>query len=252
MQPMKRRRIIIVDDETDLCSTVAEYLATYHYDVRTASSGASLDDCLATELADLVLLDVNMAGEDGFSIARRLREVSNVPIIMLTAMNRVEDRVFALEIGADDYIAKPFNLRELLARVRTVISRAEAGSTRDAVDGAFAASEPMTARIVSFGRVKLDLEKHCLIDENGICEELTAMEFDLLSAFARYPNRVLSRDRLLYLAHSRDIEPLGRSIDIRVARLRKKIEADSARPQIIKTVRGEGYIFIPPKEMKRT
>lgn len=251
MQPMKRSRIIIVDDETDLCSTVAEYLAAYHYEVRTASSGASLDACLATESADLVLLDVNMAGEDGFSIARRLRGVSNVPIIMLTAMNSVEDRVFALEIGADDYIAKPFNLRELLARVRTVISRAEAGSERDAADGAFNAREPLTARIVSFGRVKLDLEKHCLVDENGACEELTAMEFDLLSAFARYPNRVLSRDRLLYLAHSRDMEPLGRSIDIRVTRLRKKIEADSARPQVIKTVRGEGYIFIPPKEMER-
>ena len=251
MQPKSEPHIIIVDDETDLCNTVAEYLGAHHYDVRTASSGASLDACLATESADLVLLDVNMAGEDGFSIARRLRAASNVPIIMLTAMNRVEDRVFALEIGADDYIAKPFNLRELLARVRTVISRAEAGSAKGAADGSFNAPEPPTARIISFGRVKLDLERHCLIDESGACEELTAMEFDLLSAFARYPNRVLSRDRLLYLAHSRDTEPLGRSIDIRVTRLRKKIEADSARPQVIKTVRGEGYIFIPPKEMER-
>jgi two-component system, OmpR family, response regulator len=251
MQPIRESRIVIVDDETDLCSTVAEYLGAYHYDVRTASSGASLDACLATEAADLVLLNVNMAGEDGFSIARRLRAASSVPIIMLTAMNRVEDRVFALEIGADDYIAKPFNLRELLARVRTVISRAKPGSTKGAAEGSLHAPEPPNARIISFGRVKLDLEKHCLIDESGACEELTAMEFDLLSAFARHPNRVLSRDRLLYLAHSRDIEPLGRSIDIRVTRLRKKIEADSARPQVIKTVRGEGYMFIPPKEMER-
>jgi len=251
MQPRAKSRIIIVDDETDLCSTVAEYLGAYHYDVRTASSGASLDTCLAAEPADLVLLDVNMAGEDGFSIAQRLRAVSNVPIMMLTAMSEVEDRVLALGLGADDYVIKPFNLRELLARVRTVMRRAEAGSASGADGVPIDAQEPPAPKLVSFGRVKLDLEKHCLVDGNGVCEELTAMEFDLLYAFARHPNRVLSRDRLLYLAHSRDVEPLGRSIDIRVTRLRKKIEREPARPQVIKTVRGEGNIFVPPKETER-
>ena len=222
---------------------VAEYLESYRYQVRTASCGASLDECLEREPADLVLLDINMQGEDGLSIAQRLRAASNLPIIMLTAVNEVEDRIAALGIGADDYITKPFDLRELLARVRTVLRRAKPDPTESAPAAPAKAPESLATRLISFGRVKLDLERHCLVDQAGACEELTAMEFDLLSAFAQHPNRVLSRDRLLYLAHCRDKEPFDRSIDIRVTRIRKKIEADSARPQVIRTVRGEGYVF---------
>jgi two-component system OmpR family response regulator len=250
MQPETATRIIVVDDETDLCETVAEYLSRHHYDVRTASCGASLDACLGRGPADLVLLDINMSGEDGLSIAQRLRASSEIPIIMLTAVHGIDDRVGALQVGADDYITKPFDLRELLARVRTVLRRAAGGATGRGDAGPIARPERPAAKLVSFGRVRLDLEKHCLVDQDGACQDLTAMEFDLLATFARHPNRVLSRDRLLALAHNRDIEPYDRSIDIRITRIRKKIEADSAQPQIIRTVRGEGYVFVPPKDAR--
>ena len=234
------RQIIVVDDESGLREMVGEYLSNHGFIVRAAENGAALDALLADRAADLVLLDVNLGAEDGFAIARRLRASRpTLPIVMLTAMGEVVDRVVGLELGADDYITKPFDLRELRARIRTVLRRA--GSSTPA------AASRKGRELVSFGSKTLDLSKRCLIDAEGHEERLTAMEFELLRAFARNPNRVLSRDQLLDLAHQRSMDPFDRSIDIRITRIRRKIEVQPDKPEIIKTVRGSGYIFLPPK-----
>jgi two-component system phosphate regulon response regulator OmpR len=236
------RQIIIVDDEPELRELVGEYLSNHGFVVRGAANGAALDALFADRRADLVLLDVNLGPDDGFAIARRLRASQpDLPIIMVTAMDEVVDRVVGLELGADDYVTKPFDLRELRARIRTVLRRAgpakpSAGAATD--DG---------GQLVPFGLKSLDLSRRCLVNADGAEEKLTAMEFDLLQAFAQHPNRVLSRDQLLDLAHQRGADPFDRSIDIRVTRIRRKIEERPDKPQVIKTVRGSGYIYLPPK-----
>jgi two-component system phosphate regulon response regulator OmpR len=235
-------RVIVVDDEPGLRDMVAEYLSNHGFEVATADSGKALDERLSARQADLVLLDVNLGLDDGFAIARRLRASRpDLPIIMVTAMGEVIDRVVGLELGADDYITKPFDLRELRARIRTVLRRAVPAKLEAS------ASTGDGREFISFGLKSLDLSKRCLVDAAGSEEKLTAMEFDLLQAFARHPNRVLSRDQLLDLAHQRSMDPFDRSIDIRVTRIRRKIEEQPNKPQIIKTVRGSGYIFLPPK-----
>ena len=236
------RQIIVVDDEPGLREMVGEYLSNHGFIVRAAESGVALDALLAERPADLVLLDVNLGAEDGFAIARRLRTSRpTLPIVMLTAMGEVVDRVVGLELGADDYITKPFDLRELRARIRTVLRRTGPSTP------AATSRKSRERELVSFGLKTLDLSKRCLIDAEGQEEKLTAMEFELLRAFARNPNRVLSRDQLLDLAHQRNMDPFDRSIDIRITRIRRKIEIQPDKPEIIKTVRGSGYIFLPPK-----
>jgi DNA-binding response OmpR family regulator len=229
-------QIIVIDDEAELRAMVAEYLTGQGFAVRLAAGGAELDAHLAERPADLLILDVNMPGEDGLGIARRLRAAGTVPILMLTAASDVVDRVVGLEMGADDYLTKPFDLRELRARVRSLLRRASGPAP--------AAPPEEPGRYVRFGRVRLDLHARQLVDDDDRPLRLTAMEFDLLEAFARHPNRALSRDRLLDLAHSRDWEPFDRSIDIRVARLRRKVEPDPTKPSVIKTVHGVGYVFV--------
>jgi two-component system phosphate regulon response regulator OmpR len=234
----KSGRVLIVEDDRQVRETVAEYLATHGYDVAQAADGASMRKALAGELPDLVLLDVRLPGEDGLALARWLRERHDVAIIMLTAAGEVIDRVVGLEVGADDYIGKPFDLRELLARMKSVLRRSEKSRDRPAA--------AIASRRIAFGHCQLDLDRHQLIGANGEDIALTAMEFDLLRAFAEHPNRVLSRDQLLTLTRNREWEPFDRSIDIRIARLRRKIEDDPDNPKTIKTIRGSGYIFIPP------
>ena len=232
---MSAPHLVIVDDEEDLREPVADYLRAEGYTVSEASGGAELDAIMRDRPVDLVVLDVNMPGEDGFSIARRLRAGGPIGIIMLTAKRDTVDRVVGIELGADDYLTKPFELRELLARVRGLLRRLLAAPRPTASLG----------REVRFGRCLLNLDARKLYDGGGSELPLTAMEFDLLEAFAGRPNRVLSRDQLLELAHHRDEEPFERSIDMRIVRLRRKIEADPARPQVIKTIRGAGYMFVP-------
>ena len=183
----------------DLRDMVAEYLSRHGFAVRTAADGVQLEAFLATEPADSVLLDINMPGEDGLSIARRMLAGSGVPFIMLTAVGDPVDRIIGLELGADDYIAKPFDLRELRARVRSVLRRTARPIASNASGAAVASGER-----VSFGAVALDLAARCLLHPDGRVSKLTAMEFDLLRTFAENPNRVLTRDRLLDLAHHRD------------------------------------------------
>src|SRR5271166_5708882 len=235
-----RHRLVVVDDEPELRAMVAEYLGRYGYDVTTAADGREMDTCVADAMPDLLILDVNMPGENGFEIARRIRARSDVPILMLTAAGDVVDRVVGMELGADDYVTKPFDLRELRARIQAVLRRA----TRPPPPTTAPQSEPATVR---FGDLRLDIDARRLLQPDGEELELTAMEFDLLVAFARNPNRVLSRERLLDLAHNRDTEPFDRSIDVRIARIRRKVERDPAKPQVIKTMRGAGYMFVSPK-----
>ncbi len=228
-------RVIIVDDEPDLREVIAAYLGKHGFVVAGASDGRDLDALLNNGLPDLLMLDVNLPGEDGFAIARRMRAHSDVPIIMLTAAGDTVDRVVGLELGADDYVTKPFDLRELRARIHSVLRRARAAS--DSRPG-------FSSKGVRFGELVLDLEGRRLLQPDGAELPITAMEFDLLAAFARNPDRVLTRDRLLDLAHNRDFEPFDRSIDIRISRIRRKVERDPEKPQVIKTMRGAGYMFV--------
>lgn len=235
----EQTHILAVDDEAGIREMLQQYLGGKGYRVSVADGGEALRRIVAAESVDLVILDISMPGEDGLSLARFLRETTDVSIIMLTAASEVVDRVIGLEVGADDYLAKPVDLRELLARVKAVLRRSGAGAA-----AAESLPEP-EGNVAQFGECHLNLDSHKLFDGQGFEVRLTAMEFDLLKAFAEHPNRVLSRDTLLELAHNRSWEPFDRSIDLRVGRIRKKIERDPSRPQIIKTVHGAGYIFSP-------
>jgi DNA-binding response OmpR family regulator len=232
--------IVAVDDEAEIRASIAEYLGMHGFRVSQADGAAALRRLVAKgDGVDLVILDIRMPGEDGLSAARWLREHVKVGVIMLTASSDIVDRITGLEVGADDYVAKPFDLRELLARVRSVLRRVAAMPTK-----------PTMPEQVRFGRYILDLSGNSLATEQGESIALTSMEFDLLKVFATHPNRVLTRDQLLDLAHGKGSEPFDRSIDIRVTRLRRKIETDPNHPQIIKTVRGSGYMFAPDESGK--
>jgi len=220
---------------------LAEYLSSHGYDVQQADGGEAMRAELQRNLPDVVLLDVKLPGEDGLTLARYLRERYDVGIIMVTGAGEVVDRVVGLEIGADDYVAKPFDPRELLARLRSVTRRLQAAAPPNAQR-----SPTETARL-AVGRCGLDLASHQLFDEHGVEVPITTMEFDLLKVFVEHPNKVLTRDQILLLTHNREWEPFDRSIDIRIARLRRKIEADPEKPQIIRTVRGSGYMYIPSR-----
>ncbi|HEV7478111.1 MAG TPA: response regulator [Burkholderiales bacterium] len=230
-------RVLIVEDDREVREAVADYLASHGYDCAQAGDGKAMRVALAESAPDLVLLDLRLPGEDGLSLARWLRDNHEVAIIMVTAAGDVVDRVVGLEVGADDYLGKPFDLRELLARVKSVLRRGGKPEKKPAKAGA-------TQR-VPIGACQLDLDTHQLIGQKGEEIPLTGMEFDLLRVFSEHPNRVLSRDQLLTLTRNREWEPFDRSIDIRIARLRRKIELDPEKPRTIKTVRGAGYIFIP-------
>jgi two-component system phosphate regulon response regulator OmpR len=231
--------ILVVDDEAEVRDLLQEYLTKQGFAVSAAASAAAARDVLAARPVDLVVLDLRMPGEDGLDFARELRGRGDVAIVMLTASGETVDKVVGLEIGADDYLAKPFDPRELLARVRSVLRRVRSPP---------APPPGGERRAVRFGRHLLDLDAHRLLALDGREVPVTAMEFELLEAFAGNPNRVLSRDRLLELAHRRGNDPFDRSVDIRVARLRQKIEPCPDKPQTIKTVRGVGYVFVPAGE----
>jgi len=227
--------IVVVDDDDDVRATVAEYLLRNGFSVTEANGGDELRAAMAQRPIDLAVLDVNMPGDDGLTLAREIRALGNAGIVMLTARSDDIDRIVGLEIGADDYVTKPFNPRELLARIRSVLRRATRTGDAPATMG----------REVQMGKCRLNLDSRKLYHPDGSEQPLTAMEYDLLSTFAAHPGRVLSRDQLLDLAHNKDIEPFDRSIDIRITRIRRKIEEDPAKPQAIRTVRGAGYIYQP-------
>ncbi len=226
--------ILVIDDEPDVRELIRTYLAQEGYRVSTLGDGQGLRRVLAGQSVDLVILDLGLPGEDGLSLARYLREHSDVGVIIVTGKGQTVDRIIGLEIGADDYLAKPFDLRELLARVRSVLRRTR-GPVRPET------GEPDPA--VRFAGWQLDLASRRLFAPDGKEVALTTGEFDLLAVFVRHPNRVLSRDRLLELTRHREAGPFDRSIDAQVGRLRRKIESDPERPVLIKSVRAAGYVF---------
>lgn len=233
-------RVLVVDDDPDARWMVETYLGKHGFSIDSADGGVEMRERFAAADYDLVILDITMPGEDGLTLAHYLREHHDVGIVMLTAAGEVVDRIVGLEVGADDYMTKPFEPRELLARVKSVLRRiADEAPAEKAVDAPDA-----TLRHAAFGDFRLDLDRGLLHDADGVEVALTQMEFDLLKAFAQHPNKVLSRDQLLDLAHNRAWDPYDRSIDIRIARLRRKIEPDPARPRVIRTVRGAGYIYV--------
>jgi two-component system phosphate regulon response regulator OmpR len=230
-------RILVVDDDKDVRDTIREYFEFCGFDVSVAGDGEAMRKVLATRRIEIVLMDLNLPGEDGLALTRDLRASHPVGVIMLTAAGQTIDRIIGLEMGADDYVPKPFDPRELLARVKSVLRR-----LRERPKQTPASGEPKP-EVVRMGSCTLDLAAHRLYDASGADVPLTSMEFDLLQAFAKHPDRVLSREQLLELAHNRDAEVFDRSIDLRIARIRKKIEHDATKPQVLKTVRGAGYIF---------
>ncbi len=231
--------VLVCDDETDVREMVAKYLAKREFSVTMAEDGPSLDEQLASNAKfDLVLLDINMPGEDGLSILRRLRAEQQLPIIMLTAAGEPVDKVIGLEMGADDYLAKPIDLRELEARIKAVLRRTGKAEpiSLETIDN---------AENISIDGMVLDLSSSSMFGRDGKEIPMTSMEFALLKLFVKNKGRVLNRDQLMEMASDRDWDPFDRSIDIRVLRLRKKLELNPKKPCIIRTVRGLGYVFDP-------
>ncbi len=232
-------RLLVVDDDQHIRALLTRYLTQEGFAVAGVEDGAAMDEWLARNQADLVILDLMLPGEDGLSVARRLRRESSVPIVMLSARGEDIDRIVGLEVGADDYLAKPFNPRELLARIRAVLRRQPAADPP--------AREDPEAPVEVFGPYRLDAKRRELT-RDGEPLALTSSEFDLLQVFLARPNRLLNRDSLLDLLKGYERSPFDRSMDVQVARLRSKIEPDTKHPIYIRTVWGKGYIFTPQAE----
>jgi two-component system OmpR family response regulator len=229
--------LLVVDDDPEIRDLLSRFLKKHDFRVDTAADGRQMFERLADGRYDLVVLDLMLPGEDGLSLCRRLRAKSDLPVVMLTAMGEEIDRIVGLEVGADDYIGKPFNPRELLARIRAVLRRVGAAPT--GVD----AGDAEAGVILAFAGWRLDLQRRELRAPGGVLVVLTAGEFDLLAVLADRPGRVLTRDQLLDMTRGREALPFDRSVDVQLSRLRRKIEVDPKNPAFIKTVRGGGYLF---------
>ncbi len=246
--------LLVVDDEAELLSLLGEYFGRQGFRVLTACDAAAARTIIATDEPQVAVIDVHMPGEDGLSLARWLRvERPRLGIVMLSTASETVDRIIGLEVGADDYVAKPFELRELLARVKGLLRRTQqeppaakpSSSAAAIADGAAAGPPPGRATRIAFGTCTLDLDARRLFDARGAEVELTASELDLVLLFARNPGRPLSRDQIMEGAHRRSWDVFDRSIDLRIMRLRRKVERNPEKPQVLKTVRGVGYMFVP-------
>lgn len=229
--------ILLVEDDRDIADMLSETLVQNGYTAVSAQSGAEMDRVLRRQSFDLVVLDVMLPGEDGFSICRRLRATARTPIIMLTAVATDVDRIVGLEFGADDYVTKPFNTRELLARIKSLLRRASYGSER-----------PERPSAMSFAGWRIDPVSRTLVDRAGSQVFTTTAEFDLLVALCLNAGRVLTREQLLSLTHAGVAGPVERSVDVHISRIRQKIEPNPKDPSLIKTVRLGGYLFTPMVE----
>lgn len=242
---MTAQHIAVVDDEIAITELLAHYLGTHGFRTTQLHSGHALMALMPADPPELVLLDLGLPGEDGFAIARQLREHWRCGLVIITGRGDAVDKVVGLEVGADDYVTKPFDLRELVARIKAVLRRMEPAPAVQAAAPAAAVAPPPGGGIGFLGW-RLDLAARRLDDPSGAEVRLTTGEFDLLATLAQHAGRVLSRDFLLEQTRGREAAPFDRTIDVQVGRLRKKLEADPENPQIIKSVRGAGYIFIPP------
>lgn len=234
---MKNEFLLVVDDDLEILVLLSRFLKEHQFDVATAANVREAENIMRTQSIDLIVLDVMMPGEDGLVFCRRLRESSNIPVIMLTAMGDDVDRIVGLELGADDYIGKPFNPRELLARIRSVLRRTSRPGRNN---GAHSGKQK---KCYTFDQWQLDPTRRELRDKDGVIVALTSGEFDLLLTFLEHPQETLTRDQLLDLCKGRGANPFDRSIDVQLSRLRKKIEPDSKHPSLIKTIRNGGYIL---------
>jgi len=234
--------ILVVDDDAEIRSLLGEYLRKNGCKATVVADGKAMWTALSRGKVDLIVLDLMLPGEDGLELCRKLRADSDTPVIMLTARGEETDRIVGLEIGADDYLAKPFSARELLARIKSVLRR-----TRS-LPRNLRAEE---ARAIAFAGWRLDTVARHLISPDGVLTSLSGAEFRMLRIFLGHPNHVLSRDQLMVLSHGREAEPFDRSIDNQVSRLRHRLGEDPADPKIIKTVRGEGYVLAVPVEVER-
>ncbi len=231
--------ILIVDDDHEICTLLSQFLGTQGYRTTAVADGVGMRRALAEDSADLVILDLMLPGEDGLSLCRTLRASSAVPVIMLTAMGSETDRVVGLEMGADDYLPKPFSTRELLARIRAVLRRAPPpGDPPPETAGQDGGGETL-----EFSGWRLETSLRRLTSLDAVLVELTSGEYDLLLAFLRRPHQVLTRDQLLDLARGRVGGPFDRTIDVQVGRLRRKLEADPKTPVLLQTIRGGGYML---------
>jgi two-component system OmpR family response regulator len=226
--------ILVVEDDRDISRLVGRYLRENDCRVSFAADGREMDECLASSRIDLVVLDVMLPGEDGLSLCRRLRAKSHLPVVMLTAKGDELDRIIGIEMGADDYLSKPFNPRELLARIRAVLRRTS-----------LAVSSEAGARLMTFDDWQLNCVARTLTNPGGSLVALTSAEFDLLQALCERAGRTLSRDQLVDITQGRSAGAFERSVDVLVSRIRRKIERDPHRPDLIKTVRSGGYLFTP-------
>ncbi len=233
--------LLVVDDDREIRTLVGDYLKKNGYRVSLAGDGREMRAALAKNSVDLIVLDLMLPGEDGLSLCRDLRARSNLPVLMLTAKSDPFDRVLGLEMGADDYLVKPFEPRELLARIRSILRRTQA----------LPAILPSPAiRLYRFAGWKLDATTHQLTSPQGVVVTLSVAEYRLLLVFLTHPNRVLNRDQLMDMIKGREAEPFDRSIDLRVSRLRQKLQDDARAPQLIKTLRNEGYILAASVEQE--
>ena len=226
--------ILIVDDDRDIRTLLADYLESNGYRTLCAADGTGMWKQLDESRPDLIVLDLNLPGDDGLTLCRKLRANSTLPVIMLTARSEPLDRILGLEMGADDYLPKPFEPRELLARIRSVLRRSHALPP---------SSPAENVQRIRFSGWTLDLTARHLLNPDGIVIMLSGAEFRLLRVFLEHPNRVLNRDQLLNLTQGRDADPFDRSVDIQISRLRHKLGEDARVPQIIKTVRNGGYVL---------
>ncbi|KRE05959.1 two-component system response regulator [Bosea sp. Root381] len=233
--PARKEHILVVDDDVRIRQMLIRYFEDEGYRVTAAANGEAMRDGLQKHEIDIILLDLVLpGGEDGLMLAREVRARSDIPIIMLTGRNDVVDRVVGLEVGADDYIAKPFHLREVLARLRTVLRRRQPAPS---------VPQKQAQELIRFEGWQLDLGRRQLVTAEGAEIVLTTGEFDMLATLARHPGRVFSRETLMDLTHGRSLEAFDRTIDAQIARLRKKVEQDPKQPALIKSVRGVGYVF---------
>ena len=235
-------RILIVDDDAEIRSLLGEYLRKNSYHAVLVADGKAMWAALARGKVDLIVLDLMLPGDDGLTLCRKLRVESDTPVIMLTARGDETDRIVGLEMGADDYIAKPFSPRELLARIKSVLRRTRSLPRNLRADD---------AQAISFAGWRLDAVARHLVSAAGVVTALSGNEYQLLRIFLSHPNHVLTRDQLMLLAKGREADPMDRSIDIQVSRLRHRLGDDPSDPQIIKTVRGEGYVLAVAVEVER-
>jgi len=235
--PNARPRILVVDDDPDLRDLLRDYLGKQDMDVRTVADGDALRVALERDGCDLLILDVMLPGDDGLTLCREIRARSRLPILMLTARGDELDRIIGLEMGADDYLPKPFHPRELLARVRSILRRAPEHPDGDG-----------SVRALKFAGWTLDLGARHLVDDGGVVTPLSSGEFRMLNALAENPNRVLSRDQLMDVLAGRDAGPFDRTVDVMISRLRRRLGDDGREPRIIRTLRNEGYVLAVPVE----